>query len=211
MFKPYPPSSNLKTSRCKTSLSKTLQHNTIVIENRMPHLILMMMVQWSSSKSHQQQKNLSKKAMKRPINISTIKLRMSRALTSVQHLHRRNGTRVSTHAISTFLKSISKRNMMLFKPAEILTPLLETHHYQFQLLILAKGHPQMRVGMRSDQKHSKICTIYSRTLALNSKERVGINLPAKLQRQVYLFLRARRKQPLDSQKKHLMRPKIQTC
>ena len=170
-----------------------------------------MMEQWSSSKNLQLLKNLSKRAMKRLINISIIKLKMSRALTSAQHLHRRNATRVSTHVISTFLKSINKRNTMLFKPAELLTPLLETHHYQCQLLTSAKEHLQMRVGMPSDQKHNKICTIYSRTLAHNSKERVGINLLAKLQKQAFRFLPALLKQPWDSQKKHSMRQKIQTC
>ena len=155
----------------------------------------MMMEQWSSSKNLKLLKNLSKRALRRLINISIIKLKISRALTSAQRLHRRNATRVAIHAISTFSKSINKKSTMLFKPAELLTPLLETHHYQFQLLTLVKEHLQMRVGMRSDRKRNKIYTIYSRTLAHNSKERVGINLPAKLLRQVYRFLQARRKQP----------------
>ena len=104
MFKATP-SKNLNINLHRTKLWKL---NRIVIENR-TYLQIKMMERLSYSKNHLQLKNPSQKVQIKLINISIIRLKISRASTLTQQFRPRSATRVYTHVISNFLKSISKR------------------------------------------------------------------------------------------------------
>ena len=143
-----------------------------------------MMMEQSSYKTCQFIMNRPSKRIKRKHKkISTDRLKLSQASTSARHAHLRNDMKVSTHVISTFLKSISKRSTVWLMSV-VISALWETRQCQFQLLIWAKEHLEMWVGMRSDQKLNK---------ALSSKERVGTDSHVKLMRQAFRSLPAQQK------------------